>query len=136
MLLQHHKIARAARTKTEIIPHLQPAHAQAAHQHAFDKIQRGDLRKCVIKTAHVHMVNAARTEQFQLVAQRSQTRGRLVRREKLAWLRLEDHHARGHIQPLRGAREFIEHRPMAQMHAIKIAYGESHRGFRRRRRCC
>ena len=124
-LLQHHKIAGAARAEAEIVAHQHPAHAQPAHQDALDEIlARVVCASSKLKRHTYTRSTPHRRQQLELFAQRRQPRRRLIRREKFARMRLERHHARRQVESARGARKFIEHRLMPEMHAIEITDSE------------
>ena len=125
--LEHAEVAGTARAEAEIVADLDPARAQPALQDAHDEILGRGFRKVVVETTDLHAVDAGSTQQFELFAQRSQARGRLIRGEELARMRLEGHHARGQPAPLRGVEQPHEHRLMAAMNAVEIADGQCDR---------
>jgi hypothetical protein len=70
------------------------AYGEASHQDAFDELLGGQGRQLPVEATDMDAVDAAFGEQLEFVAQAGQTRGRLIRREQFARMRLEGEHRR------------------------------------------
>ena len=87
------KIACATAAKTEIVADQHEFRMQFFIQ-GLDEIRCGFFGKQLIKAADMHAIHAHRAEQLQLFAQAGQPHRSLLRRKKLARVRLEDDHSR------------------------------------------
>ena len=94
-----------------------------------NKIFSADLGEIKIKAAYLHPFHTRRRQQLQFFPQAGEPGGRLVRREKLARMGLENHDASGEPEPASSFLQTGEHGLVAQMHAIEIAYGKRNRSF-------
>lgn len=98
-------------------------HAEAFNQRGVDELRGTQLSQAAIERQAQHQIDALLAQQLQLFTQAGEPRRRLVRREELTRLRLEDHHAAR--QPQLG-RTFAQARQdglMPPVHAVEIADG-------------
>ena len=121
-LEQEVEVAGAVTAETEIVAHFKMPHAEAFNQRGVDELRGTQLSQAAIERQAQHQIDALLAQQLQLFTQAGEPRRRLVRREELTRLRLEDHHAAR--QPQLG-RTFAQAPgwPDAPVHAVEIADG-------------
>ena len=118
------EVARPARAVAEVAPHQQPRHPQAAHQHVLDEALRVDRGEARVETGDVHVLDAGGGDQLELLAQPAQARGRGLGREELARVRLERQDAGAQAARARLGHDALEHRLVAEVHAVEVADGQ------------
>ena len=124
--IQKRIVARALRTKTEVVAHQHVARPQPLQQHPVDEILRAQVGQLGIKRQHHGLVDATGAQVDQLVAQRAHARrrqGRVVRDagKVVARMRLEGQHAAGQAALLRLAPEQRQHGLVAAVQAVEVA---------------
>ena len=90
---QQSEIADAFRSETKVLADQEPARPELFREHLLDERFGRKRRERAAETLNVHAFHPARREQLELFAQRGQARGRRLRREELARMRLEREHA-------------------------------------------
>ena len=105
----------------EIVPDQHPARRQQADQRALDERLRRERRERAREALDVHVVDAVRREQLELLAQRGQPRRRRGGREELPRVRLEGEHARREAPVARDRDQAREHGLVAEVHAVEVA---------------
>jgi hypothetical protein len=121
-LLQEIEVAYPVTAETEVVADFKMLHAQAIHQNGIDELAGAELAQTLVEGETQDPVNAFGSEQLQFVAQTGQTGRRRIRREKLARLRLENHHAAGHAQLQRTLTQSRQDSLVTTMYTVKVAY--------------
>ena len=125
--VQHGVVAGPLRAKAKVVANQHIARTQGAHQHVVDEGLGGLAGYRLAKAQHHHLVDAAAGQLGQLVAQGADAGGGGRRfagalGEVVARVRLKGQHTRRHVAVARLAVEQGQHRLVAAVHAVKIAY--------------
>ena len=122
--LQVSEIARAFGAETEVVAHQQPARVQAVDQYVAHELIRRLASEMRVEVLHDHPVHALAAQAFQLVAQQRDARGRAVRHEELARMRLEGHDREWQPACVGRRARAGQQRLVATVHAVEVADGQ------------
>jgi hypothetical protein len=120
-LLEEIEIPRPVTTESEVVTDLKVLHAQAIHQDGIDELAGAELAQALVERQAQDPVDAFARQQLQFVTQAGQTGRCRIRREKLAWLRLENHHTAGHAQLQRTLTQPRQDSLVATVYTVKVA---------------
>ncbi len=126
-LLEQGEIAGALRSETKVLADQKPARPEPFREHLLDESFRRERRERAAETLNVHALHPVRREQLEFFAQRGQARGRRLRREELARMRLEREHAARQAALACPGAEALQHRLVSAMDAVEIADGQRNR---------
>ena len=121
---ERREIALAPGAVAEIAPHQQPGGLQSAAQHVLDERFRRERREARVEARDMSSVEARGGEQFQLLAQARDARGRrraAQRGKMLARQGLESERACGEALAPRHRDHAREHRLMTEVHAVEVS---------------
>ena len=122
-LLQQREIAGAAGAETEIVADQHITRIQAANQDALHEFFRRQRGEGFAEAADMHMRDAERAQDFQLLAQRGQPRRRRIGREDFTRMRLEGQHGGQCANRGRARGQPRQHGLVTKMNAVEIADG-------------
>jgi hypothetical protein len=120
-LLQEIEIAYPIATKTEVVTDFQVLHTKAINEDGVDKFTGAEFAQALVERQAQDPVDTLFSQQLQFVPQPGKTCWCRFRGEKLARLRLENHHAAGHAQLERTLTQPRQDSLVATVNTVKVA---------------
>ena len=133
MLPQKCEVALAPASEAKVITDEHPLRMHAFFKDVVNECLRTERREPRIEPRDLSDRYTIRAKEVELRAQRGQSRRRVIRREKLARMRLERHDRRRQPQVFGRFDETRQHRLVAAMDAVEVADRERNRLARRTR---
>ena len=124
--VEHLVVARALGAEAKVVTDQHVFRAEAEHQHVIDEGLRRLRGEGLVEAQYHHLLDAAAVQLAKLVAQRGDACRRELglvqqRREVVARVRLEGHHARRQAAVFGFGDEQREHRLVAAVHTVEVA---------------
>src|SRR6185437_5777328 len=118
---EQRRVAAPLMAEDEIIAHHRMAEAQPADQHLVDEGLGAALGEIAIEMEREQQIDAERLDAPRLHAEGGQAKGRVLRPEDAARMRLEGEDGRGHAQAARDRTGLADDPLMAEMDAVEVA---------------
>src|SRR5712671_1582645 len=123
--LEQRRRAAPLVAEDEIVADDGVAHAEIADEHGLDEILCALRGEGEVEMQREQQIDAERLEVPRLGAERRQAKGRVVRPENTAGMRLEGEDRVGHGGSTGDSAGLADHRLMAEMDAVEIADGDN-----------
>ena len=111
-------VAQPRTPKVEVLPHHDAPHSEPFHEDLAHKFLWHRVRSVGRELDQVHVLNASRLEQFQLLVQRVQQFGGILGPQHQRRVAIECDHCRGHSQTFRLREKLTYDGLMSDVHAV------------------